>query len=116
MAAFSGGVNKYTKEGYPRMSAGPCRDKLVHVLVAEGMLGRELRRDEHVHHKDGNEKNPHWTNLLVIGADVHNAVSNRQYWYLKQMYAREEAAWRAFFDVTGQTYSEYEGREKPSVS
>jgi DNA-binding XRE family transcriptional regulator len=35
-------------------------------------------------------------------------VSNRQYWYLKQKYAREEAAWRAFLDVTGQTYAEWE--------
>lgn len=35
-------------------------------------------------------------------------MSNRQYWYLKQKYAREEAAWRAFLDVTGQTYAEWE--------
>jgi len=88
------------------MSCGPCVNKFVHTLVAEAMLGRPLSKDEHVHHKDGYVKNPHWTNLLVLGKDVHNAVSNRQYWYLKQMYAREEAAWRAFFDVTGKTYEE----------
>lgn len=83
------------------MSCGPQRDKFVHVLVAEAMLGRKLRPDEHVHHKDGDVKNPHWSNLLVLDATTHNAVSIRQYWYLKQKYSREDAAWNAYFDVTG---------------
>jgi hypothetical protein len=108
MPAFSGGVSYHSNGGYLRITAGPCRDQLVHVLVAEGMLGRKLKPDEHVHHKDGDVKNPQPTNLLVLGEAIHNAVSNRQYWYLKQKYAREEAAWRAFLDVTGQTYSEWE--------
>lgn len=90
------------------MSSGPCRHKFVHILVAEGMLGRPLRKDEHVHHKDGQTQNCHWTNLIVLKDDTHNAVSNRQYWYLKQKFAREDAAWKAFFDVTGQSYDDYE--------
>lgn len=99
---FSGGVTPEHKPGgYPRMSCGPQRNKFVHVLVAEGILGRKLRADEHIHHKDGNVKNPHWSNLLVMDATTHNAVSNRQYWYLKQKYSREDAAWEAYFDVTG---------------
>jgi hypothetical protein len=109
MPPFKYGVRAEHKPGgYPRMGCGPQRNKLVHVLVAEGMLGRPLRRDEHIHHKDGDTKNPHWTNLLVLDASTHGAVSSRQYWYLKQKYAREDAAWRAFFDVTGKTYAEYE--------
>jgi hypothetical protein len=108
MAAFAGGVHEHTNGGYLRISAGPCRNALVHILVAEGMLGRKLKPDEHVHHKDGNERNPHWSNLLVLGEAIHNAVSNRQYFYLKQKYKREEAAWRAFLDVTGKTYKEWE--------
>jgi hypothetical protein len=108
MPVFSGGVHEHANGGYLRISAGPCRDMLVHILVAEGMLGRKLKPDEHVHHKDGDVKNPHPRNLLILGESVHNAVSNRQYWYLKQKYAREEAAWRAFLDVTGQTYRQWE--------
>lgn len=106
MPPFSGGVSLHSNGGYLKITAGPQRDVLVHILVAEAMLGRKLRKDEHVHHKDGNERNPHWTNLIVLGKDVHNAVSNRQYWYLKQKFAREDAAWKAFFDVTGQTPDE----------
>lgn len=97
--------------GYPRITAGPMRNSYVHILVAEAMLGRELRKDEHVHHIDGDTKNPQWLNLLVIGQEIHNAVSRRQYWYLKQKYTRERAAWLAYFDVTGETPFETKERQ-----
>lgn len=113
MPAFNYGVTKEHKPGgYPRMSCGPCVDIFVHILVAQAKIGRPLHKDEHVHHKDGDTKNPHPDNLLVLKDEIHNAVSNRQYWYLKQKFAREDAAWRAFFDVTGQTYAEYENGDK----
>lgn len=97
---FKTGVTPEHKPGgYPRMSCGPQVNKFVHVLVAEAMLGRELRDDEHVHHKDGDVKNPHPSNLVVLKDSVHNAVSNRQRWYLKQKFSREEAAYLAYFDV-----------------
>jgi hypothetical protein len=108
MPPFRHGTMPHENGGYPRLTCGPCRSQYVHVLVAEGMLGRKLRKDEHVHHKDGDTRNPHWSNLIVLGKDIHNAVSNRQYWYLKQKETREEAAWKAFFDVTGETYAQYE--------
>ena len=104
------------KDAYPRISAGPCRRKLVHTLVAEAMLRRELRKDEHVHHIDGDTKNPRWDNLLILGKDVHDAVSNRQYWYLKQQYAKERAAWCAFFDITGETPEDAKARQFAEVS
>lgn len=111
MPPFKFGVRKEHKTGgYPRMSCGPQYDKFVHVLVAEAMLGRELRRDEHIHHKDGDVRNPKWTNLLIIDRSTHGAVSSRQHWYLKQKLSREEAARRAYFDVTGETYDEYDSR------
>lgn len=75
------------------------------------MLGRELTSDEHVHHIDGNVKNPRWSNLLVIDVAIHNAVSIRQYWYLKQKFSREDAAWKAYFDVTGETPKETKKRQ-----
>ena len=104
MAPFKMKLGTWINEkGYPRMGVGPERGKYVHILIAQAALGRELKKDEHVHHIDGDTLNPKWTNLLVVGKDVHNAVSIRQYWYLKQKYAREDAAWRAYFDVTGET-------------
>lgn len=102
MAAFAGGTSTHSNGGYIKFTAGPLRNKLAHVEIAEAMLGRELRDDETVHHKDGNTKNPHWRNLKVIDVNTHNAVSNRQYWYLKQKFSREDAAWRAYFDITGE--------------
>jgi HNH endonuclease len=114
MPAFKHGVSEHSNGGYPRMSCGPQRHTFVHILIAEAMLGRKLRADEHVHHKDGDTKNPHWSNLLVLDETTHNAVSNRQYWYLKQRLSKEEASWRAYFDVTGKTYDETEKEEKRS--
>lgn len=98
------------------MGCGPQRNKFVHILVAEAMLRRPLRKDEHVHHKDGNTKNPAWGNLLILGEAVHGAVSNRQYHYLKQKYSAEAAAYWAYFDVTGETYAEYDERMKKEIS
>lgn len=99
---FKTGVTPEHKPGgYPRMSCGPQVNKFVHVLVVEGMLGRKLLPHETIHHKDGDVKNPHWSNLLVIDVRTHGAVSAKQHWYLKQKYSREEAAWKAYFDVTG---------------
>jgi hypothetical protein len=115
MPPFSGGVVEHSKGGYLRITAGPLRNCYVHIVVAEAKIGRKLRRDEHVHHIDGDERNPHPDNLIVLGEDVHNAVSRRQYWYLKQKYVREEAAWMAFFDVTGFTPRDYEAQlENPA--
>lgn len=37
-----------------------------HRVVAEEMLGRRLRSDEHVHHKDGNKQNNDSENLEVM--------------------------------------------------
>ncbi len=117
MGKFKTGVTPEHKPGgYPRMSCGPQVNKFVHILVAEAMLRRKLRKDEHVHHKDGDTKNPAWENLLILGEAVHNAVSNRQYWYLKQKYSKERAAWWGYFDVTGETYSEYDERMKREIS
>lgn len=114
MPPFSGGVSQHSNGGYLKITAGPLRDAFVHVIVAEAKLRRPLRKDEHVHHKDGDVRNPHPDNLIVLGEAVHNAVSRRQYWYLKQKYAREEAAWNAFFDVTGFTPDEYAAPETPN--
>lgn len=44
---------------------------LEHRLVAEEMLGRRLRADEDVHHKDGDKMNNHPSNLEVLNHSEH---------------------------------------------
>ena len=51
---------------YIRICAGTERTEYVHTLIAEGMLGRELRADECVDHRDGNGLNPKPWNLRVV--------------------------------------------------
>jgi hypothetical protein len=92
------------------------RDRYVHILIAEGILGRELRADEDVHHRDGNRKNPRWSNLIILGKDVHGAVSKRQHYYLKQKFSAEYSAWRAYFDVTGETPEAAIARQNKAVA
>jgi hypothetical protein len=100
MARFSGGVSVDAK-GYLVIKAGPHRDKRVHIMIAEAMLGRELRRDEDVNHEDGDKLNCHHSNLKVIGKDVHGAISNRQKWFLQNREAHERKQWEQWINEGG---------------
>lgn len=91
---FDGGTRVDSK-GYLVIKAGPYRDKRVHILIAEAMLGRELKRDEDVDHIDGDKLNCHWKNLRILGHKEHGAVSNKQRWFLARKYAAEKQAWEA---------------------
>jgi len=83
--------------GYLIIKAGPQRDQRVHRLVAEAMMGRKLRSDEHVHHVDGNKLNNDWRNLKVLSDVEHCAVTAaHERWKLRQMENQMEDA---SFDV-----------------
>jgi hypothetical protein len=74
-------------KGYWRYSAGVHRGKYVHRVLMEKHLRRKLRKDEVVHHRNGNrlDNGDHWDgkwNLEVMGEREHNAVSAKQYWFL----------------------------------
>jgi hypothetical protein len=76
-------VNTITKPGgrkiaYLRVSAGPQRDRYVHQLVAEAMLGRPLAADEEVDHEDQNTLNNDWRNLKVKTTTEHTHTTNRR--------------------------------------
>lgn len=92
MATFKHGT-KIDSKNYLTISAGPLRGKRVHVLVAETMLGRKLRIDETIHHRNLCKLDPSPANLKVLGRADHGAVSNRQRWFLKQKFALEEREW-----------------------
>ena len=60
---------------YLRITSGPQRDRYVHQLVAEAMLGRPLRPDEEVDHQDQDTLNNAWTNLTVRTVSDHAKVT-----------------------------------------
>ena len=60
-----------TSRGYVRFTKGPHCNQLVHRVLMEERLGRRLRREEHVHHKDGNRKNNEIENLEVLHIAEH---------------------------------------------
>lgn len=88
-----------TAKGYWRYSGGEHRGKYVHRVLVEKQLGRRIRKDEVVHHRDGNRLNfeDHWDgkwNLEVMGEREHNAVSGKQYWFLKEfVWPLEKQQW-----------------------
>ena len=92
------GISFKNPKGYPRVTAGPLRDKWVHRIVAEALLGRDLRRDEEVHHKDGNKQNFKWNNLMVLGSQDHGWVSAKQAWYMRELDIKLKKEWDEFMD------------------
>jgi hypothetical protein len=57
----SGNGNSYEK----------THGKHTHRIVAEQMLGRSLKKDEIVHHIDGNKRNNNPSNLMVMTQSEH---------------------------------------------
>lgn len=45
-----------------------------HRIVAAKMVGRPLRPDEIVHHKDGNKQNNRRSNLQIVTRSQHYAI------------------------------------------
>jgi hypothetical protein len=63
---------------YLRIKSGPQRDRYVHQIVMEAMLGRPLLPGEEVDHKNGNTLDNEWTNLQVLSASEHARETNRR--------------------------------------
>ena len=68
-------------DGYYRVNLGAGTKQYKHRIVMEELLGRSLRRDEHVHHKDGNRGNCSpdnlelWTKRHPFGQRVTDKVA-----------------------------------------
>ena len=76
-------------KGYWCYYAGANRGKRVHRALMEQVLGRSLRRDEVIHHKDANKLNNDLSNLAILTEREHNAVSAKQRWFLSHKYKSE---------------------------
>ena len=75
-------INTITRHGksirYLRVTSGPQRGRYVHQLVAEAILGRELREDEEVDHLDRDTLNNDWRNLVVRNKVDHGKVTRER--------------------------------------
>lgn len=85
MPVFAGGTSLNTIERcgleirYLRITSGPNRGQYVHRLVAAAMLGRPLREDEEVDHKNGDTLDNEWTNLQVISTIEHAKITRARH-------------------------------------
>ena len=61
-------------KGYPRFKNS---GKTVHKAVAENKIGRKLRDDEVVHHKDGDKTNFRKENLRVTSRSHHSKLHSK---------------------------------------
>lgn len=96
MPSLRNGHTMKTTKGYPRFSAGPLRGQYVHRVVAEALLGRKLKKDEQVHHRDGDKLNCRWDNIIIRGVSDHGWVSAKQAWFMKQQDGALKQEWDEF--------------------
>lgn len=79
---------KYKVIHLKRTSRTTCLRAYEHRIVAEKMIGRKLRKNEIVHHKNGNTKDNRPSNLEIMdNADHirHHLTGPKAPWYLKDI-------------------------------
>lgn len=60
-----------TSSGYVAVIVAPSKQQLEHRLVVEAALGRPLRSDEEVHHRNGDKLDNRLENLEVLSPSAH---------------------------------------------
>lgn len=92
------GTTVKTTKRYPRVTAGPLRNQYVHRVVAAVMIGRDLNKDEEVHHKDQDRLNFHFSNLVIRGHYDHGWISAKQAHFMRHKDDALKAEWDAFME------------------
>ncbi len=100
MPKFRGGTSTDSKK-YLKITAGPHRGRRVNILIAEAMLGRKLKPDEEVDHRDGNRLNCEHTNLQVLSGPDHTRLENRRRWVMRHIEEKERKRWQEWIDTGG---------------
>lgn len=72
-ASFKDGQNAM---GYRRLMVRGRR-VLEHRFIMEVALGRPLKNDEYIHHKDGNRLNNSLDNLEIMSPSEHSKLHNK---------------------------------------
>jgi hypothetical protein len=71
-------VNVYGNNGYERISNGPHRGRYLHSVMAEHKLGRKLKGNEEIDHKNGDRKANGLSNLRLTTTSQHAAHTNTE--------------------------------------
>lgn len=66
--------------GYYEFTKGQHKGRSIHRVVAEIKIGRPLKKDEVVHHKDRNKANNNPDNLEVMTRGEHTALHRKEGW------------------------------------
>jgi len=78
--SFRGGRNIATS-GYVRiLIPGTGSYQFEHRLVMEKKLGRKLKRNEVIHHKNGNRQDNRIENLIFMGKRNHDSMETKKRW------------------------------------
>ena len=62
---------RVTSQGYIAYTRGDMCEKLFHRVLVASFIGRELRKNEVIHHKDGNKQNNDISNLIIMTPSEH---------------------------------------------
>jgi hypothetical protein len=85
---------------YPRYHRGEFKNQYVHRVQASIMLGRKLKKDEDVHHINGNKLDFRKKNLQVLEHTQHGYISAKQHYYVgKIIEERERRYWNEYYNT-----------------
>lgn len=79
--------------GSARKRVNGHRERVSHITM-EDKLGRKLRKNEIVHHIDGNQFNDSKSNLIVLKRDKHTELERKIRLYIKENKKQPPKSWQ----------------------